>query len=305
MMVSHKLYKRNPKCRLFRHTVTSLLSMLGVWSLTTGQLTALSDASLCPEPALQRLTTHSVQAGETVDSIATTHGLMTITLLALNPEIANGSLAPGTSLKIPPFNGAAVAVPAGQTWQDLATTYGARADVLFEVNGCPATMPAQVFIPGVSWLLEHASPATTAETTTNDPLSTYPLATEGQIIANYGWQTDPVRDELVFSSGITVETTLGTAVVAAGRGTVAYVGTDDALGTLIVVNHQQGLQTRYAQVLDPQIRVGDQVQAGQQLAIATPQTAETSILYFEVRTNSNLGWVARDPGDYIPELAVR
>lgn len=304
-MTATQPYSRGSKRQLVSHTVAGLLSLWGTWSIATGQLIAHSADSLCPAPALQRLVTHSVQSGETVDSIATAYGLMPITLLALNPAIANGSLTTGTTLQIPPFNGAAVAVPAGQTWQDLATTYGSRADVLFEVNGCPSTMPTRAFIPGVSWLLENASSPAPAEATTSHPLSAYPLAAEGQVVANYGWQTDPVRNELVFSSGVTIETASGTAVVAAGRGTIAYVGADDTLGTLIVVNHQQGLQTRYAQISEPQVSVGDQVQAGQSLAIATPHTEASSILYFEVRTNSNLGWVARDPGDYIPELAVR
>ncbi|MEM9814905.1 MAG: M23 family metallopeptidase [Cyanobacteria bacterium P01_D01_bin.6] len=304
MMAVSKPHKKG-RLQQLAGTVISLLSLVGAWNIGTETRIAHGAEALCPEPALERLVTHAVQSGETVDSIAADYGLIPVTLLALNPAIANGTLAAGTTLKIPPFNGAAVTVPAGQTWQDLAATYGARADVLFEVNGCPSTMPTQVFIPGVSWLLENAAPATTAEAVTSNPLSTYPLAGEGQVIANYGWQTDPVLDELVFSSGVTVETTLSTAVVAAGRGTVAYVGDDAVLGKLIVVNHQQGLQTRYAQVLEPQVQVGDSVQAGQQLAIATPHTAESSVLYFEVRTNSSLGWVARDPGDYIPALAVR
>ncbi len=279
------------------------LGLLAAWNIASP--TAHSADSLCPEPALQRLVTHAVQSGETLESIAAEYGLLPVTLLALNPRVSNGALPAGTVLQIPPFNGAAVAVPAGQTWQDLAATYGARADVLFEVNGCPSQMPSQAFIPGVRWLIEGSPSTTATANVTSGPLSTYPLAAEGQVIANYGWQTDPDLDELVFSSGITIETTLETAVVAAGSGTVAYVGSDPTLGTLIVVNHQQGLQTRYAQVMQPQVQTGDRVQAGQSLAIATPYTEDSSILYFEVRTNSSLGWVARDPGRYIPALAVR
>ncbi|WP_204138712.1 M23 family metallopeptidase [Halomicronema sp. CCY15110] len=303
MMMANQPYRAQRWERLIAHTAMSGLGFLAAWSLASP--TAHSAESLCPEPALQRLETHAVQSGQTLESIAASYNLLPITLLALNPSIGNGALSPGTALRIPPFNGAAVTVPAGQTWQDLATTYGARADVLFEVNGCPPQMPTQVFIPGVSWLIEGSTPSATTGNTVNTPLSTYPLAAAGQVIANYGWQTDPVRNELVFSSGITVETALATAVVAAGSGTVAYVGSDPALGTLIVVNHQQGLQTRYGQVTQPQVSMGDRVQAGQSLAIATPHTEDSSILYFEVRINSSLGWVARDPGDYIPALAVR
>lgn len=276
---------------------------MAVWNVASPSV--YSAESLCPEPVLQRLVTHTVQSGETLESIAADYGLLPITLLAVNPRISGGAVSPGMTLQIPPFNGAAVTVPAGQTWQDLATTYGARADVLFEINGCPAQMPSQAFIPGVSWLIEGSTSTPSTGNATNTPVSTYPLAAEGQVIANYGWQTDPSLGELVFSSGVTVRTVPETAVVAAGSGTVAYVGSDPTLGTLIVVNHQQGLQTRYAQVMQPQVQTGDRVQAGQSLAIATPSTEDSSILYFEVRTNSSLGWVARDPGNYIPALAVR
>lgn len=274
-----------------------------------GAAIAQSTASLCPDPVLNRLVTHPVQAGETLDSIAAAHNLLPVTLLAMNPAIQSGSLPPGTTLRIPPFNGAEVRVPAGQTWQDLANTYRVRADVLFEINGCPDAVPNRVFVPGVSWLLD-ATPtagATPTETADTDPLVAYPLAARGTLIANYGWQTDPRRDELVFSSGITLAAPLDTAVVAAGPGTVAYVGEEVGLGTLIVINHDQGLQTRYAQVVTPSVKVGDRVQAGQAIAIASPLSLEdeTAMLYFEVRTNSDLGWIARDPGDYIPELAVR
>jgi murein DD-endopeptidase MepM/ murein hydrolase activator NlpD len=86
---------------------------------------------------------------------------------------------------------------------------------------------------------------------------------------------------------------------------VAYVGEQDESGFLIVVNHVNGFQTRYAQVVAPQVSAGNQVQTGQMLGTAAPYSDETSVLYFEVRTNSSLGWVARDPGDYVPELSVQ
>ena len=71
-----------------------------------------------------------------------------------------------------------------------------------------------------------------------------------------------------------------------------------------MINHAEGLQTRYALVTAPKVSTGDQVVMGQEVATAMA-TGEEAVLYFEVRINSDLGWVARDPGDYIPELAVR
>jgi murein DD-endopeptidase MepM/ murein hydrolase activator NlpD len=299
--------------RLVTLTMMGFVTSLGVEILVPIDLRSMAiaqpSAELCPSPALARLQTHQVTSGETLDRIAADYGLLPVTLLAMNPAI-QGSLTAGTTLRIPPFNGVEVTVSAGQTWQDIATAYRVRADVLFEINGCPDTIPERIFVPGVSWLLDTAEAAeasSEAEAMAADPLATFPLAQAGTILAGYGWQTDPSRDELVFSSGITLETEMGTDVLAAGAGTVAYVGEEVGLGTLIVINHDQGFQTRYAQIVEPQVAAGDRVNAGQRIATASPDSAEdnTALLYFEVRTNSALGWVARDPGNYIPELAIR
>ncbi|MDA0865339.1 MAG: M23 family metallopeptidase, partial [Cyanobacteria bacterium] len=99
----------------------------------------------------------------------------------------------------------------------------------------------------------------------------------------------------------------GAAVLAAGAGTVAYADVHETLGLLVVINHEQGLQTRYANLSDLQVTAGDRVAAGDQIAavLADPMGEIPPSLYFEVRRNSDLGWVAQNPGNYIPALAVR
>ena len=260
---------------------------------------------LCPSPALSQLQSHTVASGDTLENIAAAYNLLPITILGMNPAIQPESLTPGTTLRIPPFNGIEVNVTAGQTWQDLAVSYQSRADVLFEVNGCPDTVPDRIFIPGVNWFpgIESSSNESSG-TADTDPLTGYPLSQPASILTGFGWQTRPDRDELFFSSGVTLETDNGMSVLATGDGTVAYVGQEEARGTLIVINHAEGLQTRYALVTAPKVSTGDQVVMGQEVATAMA-TGEEAVLYFEVRINSDLGWVARDPGDYIPELAVR
>jgi murein DD-endopeptidase MepM/ murein hydrolase activator NlpD len=116
----------------------------------------------------------------------------------------------------------------------------------------------------------------------------------------------PTEDRLIFNSGVTLATVPGADILAAGPGTVAYVGPHETLGTLVVVNHAQGMQTRYGQVTGVTVAVGDTVTAGTAIAQMPADTPETpAYFYFEVRTNSPLGWVARNPGDYLPELAVQ
>lgn len=292
-------------------TVASGLVLLGSGEPLRSALAqapeAASSAALCPEPALSRVQTHTAAAGETLESIAADYGLLAPTLVGFNPETAAGNLPPGIELKIPPFNGIAVSVPEGSTWQDLANAYQVRADVLFEVNGCPQSVPERIFVPGVTWFSEVDEPAAEGDTT-SDPLDGYPLAEPATITRSFGWRSDAELNELVFSSGIVLETLPATTVLAVGAGTVAYAGSHEDLGALVVINHAQGFQTRYANLGDITVSVGDRVDVGRAIAtVAEADAPETdgSFLYFEVRTNSDLGWIARDPGRYIPELAIR
>jgi lysostaphin len=97
---------------------------------------------------------------------------------------------------------------------------------------------------------------------------------------------------------------------------VAFAGTDSVYGNLVVVNHAQGLQTRYANLATLEVRVGQTLRQGDRLGqIAPPAGApqaeapqgddSDSFVFFEVRLNSTLGWVAQDPQDFVPALVLR
>lgn len=257
------------------------------------------DDSLCQAPALSRLTRHTIASGETLESIAQQYNLLPATLQGFNPALRSGSAPVGTEITIPPYNGIQANAPAGTTWRDLAQTYRVRADALFEVNGCQDAVPSVVFIPGVNWSPASTAPATTA--TRNNPLSGYPLPTIADVLTSYGWQLDPNTNEFVFQSGVNLQAEAGTPVLAVGSGTVAFAGAEGNYGNLVVVNHSQGLQTRYAQLGNVAVQVGQQVKSGEQVG-AVGDTATPPYLHFEVRSNSTLGWVAQDPGSYIPDI---
>jgi len=260
-------------------------------------------SNLCPVPALSRVVIHQVTPGDSLDSIAQQYGVLPVTILGMNPGTSPDSLKVGQSLRIPPYNGIQVTVESGQTWQQLAEAYRVRADVLFEVNGCPATVPDQIFVPGVSWF-----PATAQNTSrrSTHPLQGYPLPNPRAILKGYGWQPHPDRDELIFHSGVTLAAAAQTPVLAVGPGVVAFAGAHDTYGTLVVVNHQQGLQTRYANLGELAVTVGQSLQQGTTLGqVATTADDSDSFLFFEVRSNTSLGWVARDPQEFIPSLGLQ
>lgn len=276
--------------------------------------------SLCPAPVLSRLTRYQTRAGDTIASLAQRHNLTAETLIGMNPVLRQGNPPVGTSLLIPPINGLRVEVPTGRTWRDLAQQYRVRADVLFEANGCrPAGRV--VFVPGAT--LSSANPvpgaaAGTAADPNNRPritspdraaaiLRTHPLGspTTALVIKGYGWQVDRLSGRVVFNSGVDLAAREGNPVVAAGEGIVAFAANQGNYGNLVVVNHPEGLQTRYAQLGTIQVQVGQRVQAGDRLGTIGRSTPDQEpFLRFEVRSNSDLGWVAQDPSLYFRDMQV-
>ena len=254
---------------------------------------AQTSSQTCPA-ALDRMQTYQTVAGDTFTSIAADYQLLPNTLSRFNPGVSSSPPA-GTTLLIPPFNGTVAAVGAGETWQSLAQRYGSRADILFEVNGCMAQVPSSIFIPG--------GVTVSARGSAQARLPGYPLSRQSAIALDYGWQPDANRDDLVFNSGIAFAVDAPTEVLAVGNGTVAFAGARLGYGNMIVINHEQGLQTRYANLSEVSVAVGQAVASGG--SVGNVGGVEPAYLYFEVRQNSASGWVAEDPGKYLPALARR
>ena len=276
---------------LFLRIITVIFITLGSIGTPASAQPSRPDSSdsVCPRPAIDRFTTHTATSGETLSQIAQQYKLSTETLLGLNPSVRTGSISAGSAIVIPPFNGIRINVPPGMLLREVAKKYKVRPDVLFEVNGCQPN-PRVVFVPGVTWSLaldQSAPPIVFA--------LGYPLPKPGTVLTPFGFR---VGDRTDAHSGVDLSASLNSPVLAAADGTVAFVGTQGALGTVIVLNHTQGYQTRYAQLDRSSVTRGQQVKRGDPIALVgqsgTPSHPE-SHLHFEVRSNSKLGWVAENP----------
>jgi murein DD-endopeptidase MepM/ murein hydrolase activator NlpD len=247
--------------------------------------------TVCPRPAIDRFTIHTSTDGETLTQIAQRYRLSTETLMGVNRPFRMGSIPAGSAIVIPPFNGIRVNVPPGMLLREVAKKYKVRPDVLFEINGCQPN-PREIFVPGITW--------TPALDQTSPPIVFalgYPLPKSGQVLTPFGFRVGD-RPSVETHSGIDLGAPIGTPVLAAADGTIAFTGSQGALGQIIVINHTQGYQTRYAQLGEIQVKRGQQVKRGDAIAIVGQSGRPShpdAHLHFEVRSNSKLGWVAEDP----------
>lgn len=86
--------------------------------------------------------------------------------------------------------------------------------------------------------------------------------------------------------GLDIAAQTGSSVSVTQDGTVTAVYEDDYLGGVVVVSHSGDLATRYANLAEPCVVVGEQVSAGQTLgqvgSSALLEAAEEPHLHFEV-----------------------
>jgi murein DD-endopeptidase MepM/ murein hydrolase activator NlpD len=262
---------------------------------TSAQLKQVED-NICPPPALSQVKRHRVATGETLDDLARQYNLVPTTLIRWNPGINSGTLPTGRELLIPPLNGIRIEVPRGATWKDLEAAYGVRADILFELNGCDRNPGNAAFIPGINW----SSGGTTAETYTG--LRGYPLPQPATIGLPYGWRESSSNAPRRFHSGLDLLAPVGTPVLAADAGTIAFVGQQGNYGNLVIINHANNQQTRYAHLNQISVQVGQSVNSGTQIGTVgttgQPDIPEPHV-HFEVRFNTPLGWVAQDPAVHL------
>lgn len=255
----------------------------------------------CPLPALERLKLHRVASGETIASIARQYELLPATLLGMNPVLRRGEPSVGTEILIPPYNGIRLRLQPGETLEEVAQRYNLRQDVLFEVNGCQV-VGGEIFVPGVNWSPLNPSGSATPPPPALWVVAGYPLAAKGEVILGYGSQLRPAQNKVAFHSGIDLQAREGTPVLAAGDGVVVFVGERGAYGNLVVINHAQQKQTRYAHLQGMSVQSGQEIRKGDRIgtvgSTGRPDLSEPH-LHFEVRSASELGWVAENPEVYI------
>ena len=290
----------------FRYCSVLFCGLAGILSLSTSPNSAWAQSKErnCPTPALERFVRHQVAPEETLEAIAQSYNVTPATIIRMNPAIRNGKVTVGQKLIIPPYDGIVVKVRSGQTLKQIAAQHKIRADALFEVNGCQEN-PEVVFVPQLkkSQSTQASTEPNVLETISNSSkLNGYPLPENTAVAFPYGWQINPSNGDVFFHSGIDLSAPSGTSVQAIGEGVVVLAQEQGSYGNLVIINHSSGIQSRYAHLEDIKVSAGEEVKKGDLVgtvgSTGTP-TLKKPHLHFEIRSSSSLGWVAKDPKEYL------
>ena len=105
----------------------------------------------------------------------------------------------------------------------------------------------------------------------------------GVLASDYGRRADPLTGEPAQHQGIDIAGAAGTAVTAAAAGVVSAAGWRQGYGTVVEINHGNGMVTRYAHAQRSLVQVGEAVRRGQAVALLGDSGRSTGPhLHFEV-----------------------
>ncbi|NPA79609.1 MAG: M23 family metallopeptidase [Thermotogae bacterium] len=106
-------------------------------------------------------------------------------------------------------------------------------------------------------------------------------------ISGYGVRRDPLTGGLKFHEGIDYAAPEGTPIVATADGVVEKAGRSDAgYGIQVLIDHGDGIKTRYAHMMRALVRVGDTVKRGQVIGlVGNTGRSVGDHLHYEVLVN--------------------
>lgn len=107
----------------------------------------------------------------------------------------------------------------------------------------------------------------------------------GTITSRFG-ANESIRDHT--HKGIDIAAPNGTKIVAAAKGKVTHSGWMGGYGNLIIITHENGIQTYYGHCSKLYAKVGEEVEAGETIALVGSTGFSTgNHLHFEIRKNGN------------------
>lgn len=223
-------------------------------------------------PERREIIYYTVQNGDTVSTIAQRFGISVNTILWANNLTAFSLIRPGNQLTILPYSGLLYSVKKGDTLAQIAKKYGLEVEKILSCNdlGSSLKVGQKIILPGAKKIAETSTIARATSNYTGltviKDLIKSPTKSSGNKMA---WPTEGHRITQYFSwrhQGLDVANKVGTPLYAADAGVVEFSGWSRGYGNNVVINHGGGKKTRYAHASKLFVRVGDEVEKGENIA---------------------------------------
>ena len=131
------------------------------------------------------------------------------------------------------------------------------------------------------------------------------LPVKGIITSRFGLRHDPIDGGMRHHNGVDIAVPTGTKVKAIAAGRVVESAARGGYGNLVSIQHAGGMLSLYGHNAQLEVKVGDQVEAGQTVALSGSTGRSTGPhLHFELWKNgTNVTQSYLDNGAGIPEVA--
>ena len=109
---------------------------------------------------------------------------------------------------------------------------------------------------------------------------------DGQVTGSFGERIDPFNGEGAFHSGVDIGSSFGAKIIAPADGLITLVDTMGGYGRTIMIDHGNGISTRYGHLSGFAVTVGQRVQRGDLIGYVGESGRSTGPhLHYEVRIN--------------------
>ena len=123
-----------------------------------------------------------------------------------------------------------------------------------------------------------------------------PVKSAFRFTSQFGYRRDPKTGGRRMHSGVDFAAGLGTPLYATADGVVTHAGWQSGYGRLVKIQHEFGIETRYAHLSKLRVKVGQRVSRGQRIGDMGASGRVTGVhLHYEVR----VGGKAVNPMIYI------
>lgn len=264
-------------------------------------------------------TTYTVEKGDTFNAIAYANDMSVSDLKSLNPGIDINRLMIGDVLnvkeKIPTLSvqtldhevyTQSIECPV-ETVED-SSMYKGESKIITQGEEGEAQVEADVvYVNGYEQERTITSTTTLREPTTTVKAVGTKEKPKTASTGTYSWPTSSRRINSYFGgrylygyydyhSGLDIHATYGERIKAADGGTVTFAGWKGSYGYLVIITHDNGVQTYYAHNSSLLVSAGDKVYQGQAIAKAGSTGNSTGVhCHFEVR----VGGTAVNPLNYL------